>query len=156
NALPIIEMALVSDTLSNTDLYSLANDSLSPQLQQVKGVSQVSTVGGQVQEVQVLIDPNRLAGLGLSLNAVQTGLATGNTAVPAGSLTQDPNTYNLRVSNLAVQPQDLGQINVGGTAAAPVRLADVATVQLTGRQQSQITRVNGHNGVLFRLSAQTG
>src|SRR5215831_2186024 len=156
NALPIMQIALISDTLSNTDLFSLANDTLSPQLQQVTGVSQVSVVGGQQQEVQVLVDPNRLAGLGLSLNVVQTALATGNTAVPAGSLTQDPNTYNLRVSNLAVQPQDLGRITIGGTAAAPVRVSDVATVQLTGVQQSQITRVNGHTGVLFRLSAQSG
>ena len=156
NSLPIMQVALVSDTMSNTDLYSLANDTLSPQLQQVTGVSQVSVVGGQKQEVQVLVDPNKLAGRGLSLTSLQTALTTGNTAVPAGSLTQDPNTYNLRVSNLAVQPQDLGRITIGGTAEAPVRVSDVANVQLTGQQQSQITRVNGHNGVLFRLSAQTG
>jgi len=156
NALPIMQIALISDTLSNTDLFSLANDTLSPQLQQVTGVSQVSIVGGQEQEVQVLLDPNKLAGYGVSLTALQTALAAGNTAVPAGSLTQDPNTYNLRVSNLAVQPQDLGRITIGGTADAPVRVSDVATIQLTGVQQSQITRVNGHNGVLFRLSAQTG
>lgn len=156
NALPIMQLALTSNTLSNTDLYSLANDTLSPQLQQVAGVSQVSVVGGQQQEVQVLVDPNRLAGLGLSLAALQTSLAASNTAVPAGSLTQDPNTYNLRVSNLAVQPQDLGRIIIGGTASAPVHVSDVATVQLAGVQQSQITRVNGQNGVLFRLSAQTG
>jgi HAE1 family hydrophobic/amphiphilic exporter-1 len=156
NALPIMQVALVSDTLSNTELYSLANDTLGPQLQQVTGVSQVAIVGGQPQEVQVLVDPNKLAGYGLSLTTLQTALATGNTAVPAGSLTQDPNTYNLRVSNLAVQPQDLGRITIGGTADAPVRVSDVANVQLTGVQQSQITRVNGHKGVLFRLSAQTG
>ncbi|MBV9326428.1 MAG: efflux RND transporter permease subunit [Chloroflexi bacterium] len=156
NALPVMQVALISDTLSNTDLYSLANDTLSPQLQQVTGVSQVAIVGGQQQEVQVLVDPNKLAGYGLSLLALQNALAAGNTAVPAGSLTQDPNTYNLRVSNLAVQPQDLGRITIGGTADAPVRVSDVASVQLTGQQQTQITRVNGHNGVLFRLSAQTG
>jgi hydrophobic/amphiphilic exporter-1 (mainly G- bacteria), HAE1 family len=156
NALPIMQLALVSDTMSNTNLYSVANDTLSPQLQQVTGVSQVSAVGGQKQEVEILVDPNKLAGRGLSLTALQTALTTGNTAVPAGSLTQDPNTYNLRVSNLAVQPQDLGRITIGGTPEAPVRVSDVATVQLTGQQQSQITRVNGHNGVLFRLSAQTG
>jgi HAE1 family hydrophobic/amphiphilic exporter-1 len=156
NALPIMQVALVSDTLSNTELYSLANDTLGPQLQQVTGVSQVAIVGGQPQEVQVKVDPNKLAGYGLSLATLQSALATGNTAVPAGSLTQDPNTYNLRVSNLAVQPQDLGRITLGGTAEAPVRVSDVASIQLTGVQQSQITRVNGHNGVLFRLSAQTG
>ena len=156
NALPVMQVALVSDTLSNTDLYSLANDTLSPQFQQVTGVSQVAIVGGQQQEVEVQVDPNKLAGYGLSLATLQTALAANNTAVPAGSLTQDPNTYNLRVSNLAVQPQDLGRITIGGTADAAVHVSDVATVQLTGQQQTQITRVNGHNGVLFRLSAQTG
>ena len=156
NALPVMQVALVSDTLSNTDLYSLANDVLAPQLQQVTGVSQVAVVGGQQQEVQILVSPNKLAGYGISLTTLQNALAAGNTAVPAGSLTQDPNTYNLRVSNLAVQPQELGRITIGGTADAPVSVSDVATVELTGREQSQITRVNGHNGALFRLSAQTG
>jgi HAE1 family hydrophobic/amphiphilic exporter-1 len=156
NALPIMQVALVSDTLSNTALFSLANDTLSPQLQQVNGVSQVAVVGGQEEEVQILVDPSKLAGYGLSLATLQSALTTGNTSVPAGSLTQDPNTYNLRVSNLAVQPTELGQTTIGGTADAPVRVSDVATIQLTGEQQSQITRVNGHNGVLFRLSAQTG
>jgi HAE1 family hydrophobic/amphiphilic exporter-1 len=156
NSLPIMQLALVSDTLSNTALYSLANDNLSPQLQQVTGVSQVAIVGGQQEEVQVLVDTNKLSGYGLSLASLQTALAAGNTAVPAGSLTQDPNIYNLRVSNLAVQPEDLGRIIIGGAANAAVHVSDVATVQLTGQEQSQITRVNGHNGVLFRLSAQTG
>src|SRR6185436_10338288 len=104
---------------------------------QVTGVSQVAIVGGQEQEVQILVDPGKLAGYGLSLSALQNALATGNTAVPAGSLTQDPNTYNLRVSNLAVQPQDLGRLTIGGTADAPVRVSDVATVQLAGRDQTQ-------------------
>src|SRR5262249_49494777 len=90
NALPIMQLAVTSDTLSNTDLFSLANDTLSPQLQQVAGVSKVSVVGGQQQEVQILVDPNRLAGYGLSLAMLQTSLAANNTAVPAGSLTQDP------------------------------------------------------------------
>src|SRR5262249_23490156 len=46
NALPIMQLALVSDTLGNTELFALANDTLSPQLQQVTGVSQVAVVGG--------------------------------------------------------------------------------------------------------------
>jgi len=47
NALPVMQLALTSDTLSNTDMYSLANDTLSPQLQQVSGVSQVAVRPGR-------------------------------------------------------------------------------------------------------------
>ena len=156
NAFPVMQLAVISDTLSDTDLYNVANDTLSPAFQQVTGVSQVGIVGGQQQEVQVQVDPNKLTGFGLSLLTVQTALANNNTAVPAGSLVQDPNSYNLRVYSLAAQPQDLGKIIIGGTADAPVRLSDVATIQLTGVEQTQLTRVNGHPGVLLRLSAQTG
>ena len=49
-----------------------------------------------------------------TLLTVQTALANNNTAVPAGSLVQDPNSYNLRVYSLAAQPQDLGKIIIGG------------------------------------------
>src|SRR5438552_246890 len=71
SALPVMQLAVVSDTLPGTDLFTIADQTLTPEFQKVNGVSQVSLIGGQKPEIQVEIDPYKLAGYGLSLNQVQ-------------------------------------------------------------------------------------
>src|SRR5207248_3989873 len=86
SALPVMQLAVVSDTLPDTDLFTIADQTLAPEFQKVNGVSQVTLIGGRKQEVQVALDPFKLAGYGLSLTQIQTALATDNQSSPAGSL----------------------------------------------------------------------
>jgi hydrophobic/amphiphilic exporter-1 (mainly G- bacteria), HAE1 family len=156
SALPVMQLAVVSDSLPGTDLFTIADQTLTPEFQKVSGVSQVSLIGGQKQEIQVTLDPLKLAGYGLSLTQVQTALASDNQSSPAGTLESGARAYNLRVNSLVSRPQDLALVAVGGTADAPVHLGDVATVQLAGQVPTGVTRVNGHPGVLMRLTQQNG
>jgi hydrophobic/amphiphilic exporter-1 (mainly G- bacteria), HAE1 family len=156
SALPVMQLAVVSDTLPGTDLFTIADQTLTPEFQKVSGVSQVSLIGGQKQEIQVAIDPLKLAGYGLSLTQIQTALASDNQSSPAGTLESGARAYNLRVNSLVTHPEDLATVAVGGTADAPVYLGDVATIQVTGQVPTGVTRVNGHPGVLLRLTQQNG
>jgi hydrophobic/amphiphilic exporter-1 (mainly G- bacteria), HAE1 family len=156
SALPVMQLAVVSDTLPGTDLFTIADQTLTPEFQKVSGVSQVSLIGGQKQEIQVAIDPLKLAGYGLSLTQIQTALASDNQSSPAGTLESGARAYNLRVNSLVTHPEDLATVAVGGTADAPVYLGDVATIQVTGQVPTGATRVNGHPGVLLRLTQQNG
>jgi HAE1 family hydrophobic/amphiphilic exporter-1 len=156
SALPVMQLAVVSDTLPGTDLFTIADQTLTPEFQKVNGVSQVSLIEGQKQEIQVAIDPYKLAGYGLSLNQVQTALATDNLSSPAGTLESGARDYNLRVNSRVTRPEDLALIAVGGTADAPIHLGDVAAVHVTGQVPTGVTRVNGHPGVLLRLTQQNG
>jgi hydrophobic/amphiphilic exporter-1 (mainly G- bacteria), HAE1 family len=156
SALPVMQLAVVSDTLSGTDLFTLADQTVTPEFQKVNGVSQVTEIGGQKQEVQVSIDPIRLAGYGLSLGQVQAALAADNQSSPAGSLQAGARDYNLRVNSRVTTPAELANVAVGGTADAPVHLGDVATVLMAGQVPTGVTRVNGHPGVLLRLTQQNG
>ena len=64
--------------------------------------------------------------------------------------------HNLRVNSRVTLPEDLALIAVGGAADRPIHLADIATIQLTGQVPTGVTRVNGHPGVLLRLTQQKG
>jgi multidrug efflux pump subunit AcrB len=156
SALPVMQLAVVSDTLPGTDLFNIADQALSPEFQKVNGVSQVSMIGGQKQEIQVAIDPYKLTGYGVSLAQLQSALGSDNLSAPAGTLQSGPKDYNLRVNALVDRPDDLAGIVVGGTAASPVHLRDVAAVSVTGQVPTGVTRVNGHPGVLLRLTQQNG
>src|SRR5437588_1641589 len=151
-----MQLAVVSDTLSGTDLFTIADQTLTPEFQKVVGVSQITLIGGQKQEIQIAVDPYKLAGYGLSLAQIQGALAGDNLSAPAGTLESGARDYNLRVNALVTSPQELANVVVGGTADAPVRLREVATVSVTGQVPTGVTRVNGHTGVLLRLTQQNG
>src|SRR5437660_2367397 len=156
SALPVMQLALISDTLPGTDLFNLADQTVSPEFQKVNGVSQVSLIGGQKREIQVAIDPYRLAGYGISLAQLQTGLGGDNLSAPAGTLDSGARDYNLRVNALVRRPEDLSDVVIGGTADSPIHVRDVASVTDTGQVPTGVTRVNGHTGVLLRLTQQNG
>jgi HAE1 family hydrophobic/amphiphilic exporter-1 len=122
----------------------------------VNGVSQVALIGGQKREIQVAIDPFKMAGYGLSLNQLQAALAADNLSSPAGTLASGARSYTLRVNSRVARPEDLAAIAVGGTAEAPIHLGEVATVQVLGQVPTGVTRVNGHPGVLLRITQQNG
>ena len=156
SALPVMQLALISDTLPGTDLFNIADQTVSPEFQKVNGVSQVSLIGGQKREIQVAIDPYRLAGYGISLAQLQTGLGGDNLSAPAGTLDSGARDYNLRVNALVSRPEDLSDVVIGGTADSPIHVRDVASVTVTGQVPTGVTRVNGHTGVLLRLTQQNG
>jgi HAE1 family hydrophobic/amphiphilic exporter-1 len=156
SALPVMQLAVVSDSLPGTDLFTIADQTLTPEFQKINGVSQVSLIGGQKREIQVAIDPYKLAGYGLSLTQIQTALATDNQSSPAGTLASGARDYNLRVNSRVTRLEDLASIAVGGTPEAPVHLGDVSSIDLAGQVPTGVTRVNGHPGVLLRLTQQNG
>jgi len=156
DAVPVMQLALVDDAVSPQALYKSAHDDLLPAIEQVNGVSQVSLVGGRQEEIHIDVDPVRLGAYGISLQQVQIALTAANASLPGGNITQGPRSVALEVDGLFTNPQDLGNIVVGGTAAGQVRIRDVATVSESATQQSQITRVNGRQALLIAIGKQSG
>jgi HAE1 family hydrophobic/amphiphilic exporter-1 len=162
--LPVMQLALIDDSLSPQDLYNTAHDQILPGLEQINGVSQVALVGGRLEQVHVSVDPVRMAAYGLSLMQVQTALANANTSLPGGSISQGVQQYDLEVSGLYARPEDLANVVVtyqsaNPTAASPgspVRVGDIATVTTGAAEQTQVTRVNGHQAILLAIGQQNG
>src|SRR5579884_873750 len=151
NALPVMQIAVVGDRLAPEDLFNLADQTLRPQFERLTGVSQVGVLGGRQQEVRVAVDPQKMAAAGVSLTQVQAALAAANVTTPGGSVSERGTQYSLRVVGQFARPEDFARVVVGGTSDNPVRLGDIATVGLGAADQTQITRVNGHQGVLLRI-----
>src|SRR5437588_12572859 len=128
-----MQLAVVSDTLSGTDLFTIADQTLTPEFQKVTGVSQITLIGGQKQEIQVAVDPYKLAGYGLSLAQIQGALAGDNLSAPAGTIESGARNYNLRVNALVERPDDPANIVVGGSAAVPIPIPCIANVTGPGQ-----------------------
>lgn len=141
-----------------------------PRLQQVAGVASVEVLGGSYEEVAVRYDSAALQEYGITPTLLYQVIAAQNIAVPAGSITEDGIRYNVRagqvitdLESLRNQPVALrqgaptpGLPLLAISQAMPVRLRDVADVEIAPRQREGATRVNGQPAVVLRILKQSG
>jgi len=112
------------------ELRALQDFTVRPALQAVTGVAEVASLGGFERQYQIVIDPDRLVGFGLTLTDVTRSVRDANAEVGARVLELAGREYVLRgrgyVKTLADLEQSVVTVGAGGT---PIRLGDVASVR---------------------------
>jgi Cu(I)/Ag(I) efflux system membrane protein CusA/SilA len=124
---------VLKDTTGRLDLAelrALQDFTVRPALQAVTGVAEVASLGGFERQYQIVVDPDRLVGFGLTLTDVTRSVRDANAEVGARVLELAGREYVLRgrgyVKDLADLERSVVTVGAGGT---PVRLGDVATVR---------------------------
>jgi CzcA family heavy metal efflux pump len=152
---PILGYSLTSDTVSPTQLWEIATYDLKPPLNRVNGVSTVLVQGGQVPEFHIIPNLARLQAAGVTLLDLVNG-------VQASNIIDSPGLYEanhqLILGLIGAQAHDATQLNnlvIKTTpAGAPVRVADVATVQPATMPVYTRVTANGKPAVLLNISRQ--
>jgi HAE1 family hydrophobic/amphiphilic exporter-1 len=144
NAQPIIYMGLTGDR-SIKQIRYLADHVIQYRLAQIPGVGRVDVTGGDAREIRVSVDKQRLEAYGLSISDVVGALGRANVNVPSGHITEGKRDYDARLVGEFQSIEQIRKIHLpvpgraGGNLA--LTLADVAEVQDTTEERSQITRV---------------
>jgi len=132
---------------TNRDLHELRSYQdwyLKYQLTAVDGVSEVASVGGQVKQYQVTVDPTKLRAYNLSLKEVSMAIERSNGEVGGRSLELSEREFILRVKGYISKLDDLKQVAVGvGANGVPILLRDVATIQFGPDMRRGIAEQNG-------------
>ncbi|GIW83275.1 MAG: hypothetical protein KatS3mg105_5082 [Gemmatales bacterium] len=102
---PVIAYSLTSKSLTQSELYDLAQYQLRPKLSAITGVAQIVVQGGQVQEYQVIVHPDKLRTFGMTVNDVATALSASNVLQAVGRL-EDHDKLYLLVSDTRFQSAD--------------------------------------------------
>ncbi len=124
---PVMTIAITSDTVSENGLRVFALD-LADKLKTVPGVTALSVSGGHVRQLVVALDPDKLAARHVALTDVQNAIAGNDLSFLVGAIEGAHATIPLTVDGTIKDGAELGGIVVGGSAAAPVHLADVAHI----------------------------
>lgn len=147
SAFPILSLSLTSDSRTPQELRELVDDRVRSRLEQVPGVANVEVIGGQVREVQVEVDRDRLQAYGLSLAQFTAGVVQENLNVPAGSLREGGRQLAVRALGEFRSVRELEQVRLAVPGGGSVRVGDVARVRDGVAERTQLSRLNGRESV---------
>jgi CzcA family heavy metal efflux pump len=153
--MPILAYSLTSDTMSQSDLWELANYSIKPRLNRVNGVSTVVLQGGNVPEFQIEPDPAKLLEAGVTVPAILDAVSKSNMIDSPGLIENNHELSLTLVSGQARDPAGIANIVVRTTPAGlPVRIGDIATVHAAVMPVYTIVTANGKPAVLLNIFRQ--
>ncbi|MCC7014953.1 MAG: efflux RND transporter permease subunit [Planctomycetes bacterium] len=134
----------------------IVKDDVESRLKRVEGVSDLLVVGGEENEIQVRIDPDRLVGFGVSMAELGQALSRGNVNVRGGTIETATRQWVVRTVGKAEVPARLEDLIVKETPGGSVTLGQVAQVVDTYRETSSFVSINGTPGVAIGISRKSG
>ncbi|MCB1183349.1 efflux RND transporter permease subunit [bacterium] len=154
DAFPVMQVNLYGDI----DLFRLkkAGEDLQEELEQIKGVLGVDLVGGIENEVQVEVDPEKLAYYDLGLVDVQDAIALQNMTIPGGKLGLGVYDYQVRVPGEVEAVEQILDFILNPGIEPPVYVRDVASVRFGIKDRETISRVNGRDAVTLVVKKRSG
>ncbi|WEK02886.1 MAG: efflux RND transporter permease subunit [Candidatus Devosia phytovorans] len=156
SALPVLSLAVSSDTLSERDLTTLTEDIIVTRLSNISGVGSATVVGGVPRQLNIQIDPDRLSAYNISPGAVVQALQNANRDLAAGQITQDSIVQSLQVLGRIEESEDFYDINVGNQGGQPVTLRDVATIEDGTGEASSLAILNGQRALAVDILKTQG
>ncbi|HVJ67197.1 MAG TPA: efflux RND transporter permease subunit, partial [Caulifigura sp.] len=149
-----MKIGLTSETLTQTDLTVLCRWTVRPRLMAVAGVANVAIWGDYDRQLQILIDPEKLAAHGLSVNGVMAA-ARRSAAVGAGGFVDAGNQrLAVRHDSAIKTPEELAAIAVGFRNGAPLALGDVAEVKYGSPPPIGDAIINDVPGIMLIVEKQ--
>jgi len=141
--LPILDIALSSETKDERALRDWAENDLSNYFLGIPGLGAVVTSGGRVREIQVLFDQEKVQKYELSTEKILNLLREENIEFPAGRISDTKKEYSVRFLAKFKDPLEIGDIIIANREGRFIKVKDVAQVLDSYEEQRVLTRFNG-------------
>ncbi len=131
-----------------TDLRVIQDWIIKPQLRNVPGVAEINTIGGFAKEYQIAPDPKRLAAYRLTLTDLVTALERNNANVGAGYIERSGEQLLIRAPGQLASIEDIANIVISSSDGTPIRVRNVAQVDIGRELRTGAATENGREVVL--------
>lgn len=131
-----------------TDLRTLQDWVIRPQLRNTPGVTEVNTIGGYERQIHITPDPAKLVALGFTLHDVVQAVAANNQNVGAGYIERNGQQFLVRVPGQVEGLDAIRNIVLDRRQGVPIRVGDVATVAEGPELRTGAATQNGHEVVI--------
>ena len=154
--MPILQLALSSDTLSTAQIYDAADTILAQRLSQADGVAQVVVAGSAKPAVRVRLDPVRLAAAGVSAQDVTKAIQNTNVLQPTGGFQGPARSETIGLNGQISQAAEYAPLVLKAGNGAILHLSDVATL-VDGVADRRLAAWDGKQpAILLNITKQSG
>ncbi len=152
----IMFVGMQSDSTSMMELRTLAEWVVKPAVLATGGVSNVTIIGGDYKQYQVLADPVKMEMFGVTMGELESAASAMSVNIGAGVVRDYGNEYNLRGIGRTNDVDELGSTIVKVNGDVAVRVADVADVLVAPAVKQGYASLNGEPAVILSISKQPG
>ncbi|TNE97385.1 MAG: efflux RND transporter permease subunit, partial [Bacteroidetes bacterium] len=154
NDLPIMSISATSD-LPATEFYQKMQDEYLPQIQQIKGVAELTILGGEEREIQVLVDENKLEYYNIPMLQIVEAINRSGLDIPAGKIENGNQSNSVKISSKYNTVEDIENIQVAiFPPSTSIYIKDLAVVKDGIKEITSVSRYNGKNGIGILLKKQ--
>ena len=151
STVPIVQLALSSDTLSETEIFDTGNTVIRTGLAPVAGAALPFPFGGKQRQIQVDLDPAALRARGMSAQEVTNAIGNQNLIIPAGTQKIGDIEYNIKLNASPSTVAALNDLPIRSFNDGVTYVRDVAHVRDGSAPQTNIVRVDGQRAVLMSV-----
>ncbi|WP_322515691.1 CusA/CzcA family heavy metal efflux RND transporter [Rhodopseudomonas palustris] len=150
----VYQYAVISKELNLADTRAIQDWNLKFALAKAEGVAEVASVGGFVRQYNVVLDPQRMRDLGITMSKIRDAIRASNADVGGRTVELSEFEYIIRGKGYLKGINDLGDIVLKSAGGTPVLLRDVARVELGPDERRGIAELNGEGEVASGIVLQ--
>lgn len=151
----VLWLAVSSDRYSELELSDLADRFIKAQLAMIPGVSSTYLDGERRYAMRIWLDPDRLAARRLTVEDVEDALRNQNASIPAGRIESNQMEFSVSLKGTLQTPKQFESLIMAYREGYPVRLEDVARVELAAEDTRKVVRFNGKSSLGISVSRQS-
>ncbi|RIK68831.1 MAG: hypothetical protein DCC65_01475 [Planctomycetota bacterium] len=142
--------------LSVPELFTFVDEDVKPILERVKGISSIGIFGGREREIQVVVDPYKMAQAGVTFSELQAALQSQNTNVSAGNSAQGKRDIVIRTMGQFKTLDDVRMTVIKTGPGGPIRVRHIAEVVDTFKRKYGFVRSEGKEVLALPAYRETG
>lgn len=155
DATPVIYLAVESGSLSVIQTSDYINRYIKTRLSVLPGAAEVRVYGERLPSMRIYVDRGKLAAYQLTVQDVETALASQNVEIPAGRIESRDREFTVVSSTDLQTPEQFADIVVANVKGYPVRIRDVAKVEVGAADDRILSRFNGKAAINIGLTKQS-
>jgi len=150
-----VNVGITSSKYDVNSLYNLLDEYVTSRFERIDGVSSVSINGGTDTEIQIIVNPEKLNGYGITINSLKQSLSAENTNQPAGEILQGDTDLQLRAVGEFKSINDIANLPITTSDGNMIYISDVAQVKEVECEKERMSLINGTEGIMYSITKQS-
>ncbi len=152
---PILSIVVSADR-DLREVTEIAKKQIKEDIETQRGVGSVTLLGGLERAINIVLDTDRLAAHGLSIDEVKAAIRAQNVEIPGGRVDQGKKELVLRTMGRVERAEDFRELIVGSAQGRPLTIGDIGVVEDSFVEPRNVARLDGRPAVSLSVRKQTG